>query len=293
MIWSVSKFLLVGAVYLCTSQALSFETQKVSFPRLSDTLELTAFFARPDSQPPFPAVVFLHGCSGIGLSGSLSSVYSTWMRRLTEEGFAVLAIDSATPRGFGSTCGRPERRTMYFERPGDAYSGLAYLQSRQDIISDRIGLMGWSQGGGIALLTVSSKSIGRPAPTPTHDFQAAIAFYPSACSDRLQSKPFTEVEHSSWSTVAPLLVLHGANDNWTPPEPCVAFIEAASERGEPVQMVVYPEAVHSFDAPNLPLQRRTSPKLRDGGFPMVGTNSKARQNSILRVTEFLRRHLAQ
>lgn len=288
---SFAVFLLATCVFV--SSALSFETKKVSLQRQSDTLELIAFFAKPNSPPPYPAVVFLHGCSGIGVSGSLSSTYSAWMRELTEKGFAVLAIDSATPRGFGSTCGRPERRTMYFERPGDAYSGLAYLQSREGIISNQIGLIGWSQGGGIALLTIVTKSIGRPVPPPRDDFKAAIAFYPAACSDKHQSKPFTEVEPNSWSTVAPLLVLHGAKDNWTPPTPCVDFIDAARGRGEPVQIVVYPEAAHSFDAPNLPLRRRSFPKLRDGSFPLIGTDKVARENAILRVSGFLKKHLLQ
>ncbi len=252
-----------------------------------------AFFAKPNSPPPYPALVFLHGCSGIGVSGSLSSTYSTWMRLLTEKGYAVLAIDSATPRGFGSTCGRPERKTMYFERPGDAYSGLAYLQSREDIIANQIGLIGWSQGGGIALLTIVTKSIGRPVPPPRDDFKAAIAFYPAACSDKYQSRPFTEVEPNSWSTAAPLLVLHGAKDNWTPPTPCVDFIDAAKGRGEPVEIVVYPGAAHSFDAPNLPLRRRSFPKLRDGSFPLIGTDKAARENAIWRVSRFLEEHVRQ
>lgn len=282
-------FLLAFCAFV--NSAHSFDTQKISLQRQSDTLELTAFFARPNSSPPYPAVVFLHVCSGIGVSGSLSSTYSTWMRHLTEKGFAVLAIDSANPRGFGSTCGRPERRTMFFERPSDAYSGLAYLQSRKDIISNQIGLMGWSQGGGIVLLTVVTKSIGRPVPPPSEDFKAAIALYPAACSDKHQSKPFTEVEPNSWSTVAPLLVLHGAKDNWTPPTPCVDFIDAARGRGEPVEIIVYPEAAHSFDAPNLPLRRRSFPKLRDGSFPLIGTDKAAREDAIGRVSEFLEKHL--
>jgi len=279
------------AACLFGHSALPFETQKISLKRQSDNLVLTAFMAMPNSKPPYPAVVFLHGCSGIGLSGSLSSTYSSWMRQLTQEGYAVLAIDSATPRGFGSTCGRPERKTMYYERPGDAYSGLAYLQSREDIISNRVGLVGWSQGGGIALLTIVTKSIGRPAPPPLYDFKAAIAFYPSACSDRHQSRPFTEVQPNSWSTVAPLLVLQGAKDNWTPSKPCADFIDAAKDRGEPVQIVVYPEAAHSFDAPNLPLRRRSFPKLRDGSFPLIGTDKTARQNAVRRVSSFLKKHL--
>lgn len=294
MVGSIQRFAFIFVLAsIFSGPAMSFETLKVSVPRQADALELPAFFARPNSQPPYPAVVFLHGCSGIGISGSLFSTYAAWMRELTARGYAVLAIDSASPRRFGSTCGRPERRTMYFERPGDAYSGLAYLQSRSDIISSRIGLVGWSQGGGITLLTIVTESIGRPVPPPIHDFKAAVAFYPSACSDKHQTKPFTNVEPNSWSTVAPLLVLHGGKDNWTPPGPCAEFIEVARARGEPVQITVYPDAAHSFDAPNLPMRRRTFPELEDGSLPLIGTDEAARQDAIQRVSEFLDGHLGQ
>ena len=148
--------------------------------------------------------------------------------------------------------------------------------------------MGWSQGGGITLLTIVSQSIGRPHPATTPDFSAAVALYPSACSDAFQSKPYTQVEPNSWSTVAPLLVLHGEQDNWTPVTPCKEFIEAARARGEPVEMITYPGAAHSFDAPNLGLQRRTFPKLEDGSYPLIGTNEAARKDAISRVPAFFR-----
>lgn len=288
--WCFSLFALIFGPYCAAGNA--FEIEKIAFKRQQGELVLTAFFSKPDRPPPYPAVVFLHGCSGIGLGGGLSSTYSVWMRSLNALGIAVLAVDSASPRGFGSTCGGGERRkTMYFTRPGDAYSGLQYLQSRNDIIADRVGLMGWSQGGGITLLSIVSDSIGRPQPAPTHDFAAAIAFYPSACSDAFQSKPYTKIEPGTWSTNAPLLVLHGAKDNWTPAGPCKRFIDAARNRGEPVDIVVYPNAAHSFDAPNVPLQRRSFPKLSDGSLPLIGTDEGARQDALLRVSAFLEDHL--
>jgi dienelactone hydrolase len=117
--------------------------------------------------------------------------------------------------------------------------------------------MGWSQGGGVALLTINDKSIGRP-PALKQDFRVAVSFYPGACSDRFQSKPWTAVEPQGWTTQIPLLVLSGAADTWTPLAPCEAFLSAAKARGNPVELKVYPNAVHAFDAPNLPHCRPTA-----------------------------------
>jgi dienelactone hydrolase len=123
------------------------------------------------------------------------------------------------------------------------------------------------------------------------DFRAAVSFYPGACSERLQSKPFTEVEPQSWTTKIPLLLLFGEADTWTPFAPCEAFIAGAKARGSPVELKSYPSAVHAFDAPNL--QRRELPAYRtgDGPMPVIGTDKDARAGAFPRVLEFLKIHL--
>ncbi len=292
----ITRCLQVVFLALISSIAVAFQVtaEPVTFASLDGKTRLQAELRLPATEPPHRAIVFLHGCSGLKRDGTILSTYSAWGKHLNDAGFAVLMVDSATPRGFGSTCGASDaRKVMYFNRPFDAYGALAYLQSRPDIRSDRIGLAGWSQGGGIALLTIVSQSIGRPVPPPEHDFKAAVAFYPSACSERSQSRPFTEVEPGGWSTDIPLLVLHGAKDNWAKPEPCRRFIEAARGRQQPVEIVVYPQAVHSFDAPNVRLQRRTMPVLADGTRPLIGTDETARSDARRRLPAFFRLHLPE
>src|SRR6202035_4375980 len=135
-------------------------------------------------------------------------------RALVVQGYTALAVDSATPRGFGQTCSPgPDRITMSRGRPKDAFAALQYLQAQPFVRGDRVGLIGWSQGGGIVLLSINDKSSGRPEGL-AHDFRTAVAFYPGACSERLQSKPFTQVEPGSWTTQVPLLLLFGEADSW-------------------------------------------------------------------------------
>src|SRR5260370_2156735 len=176
-----------------------------------------------------------------------------WTSALVVQGYAVLAVDSARPRGFGQTCSQgQERVTMGHEGQKEGYGALQYLQSQPFVQPDRVGLMGWSQGGGVVLLSINDKSIGRPAGL-AHDFKAAVSFYPGACSEKLQSKPYTQVEPQSWTTQVPLLLLFGEADTWTPFAPCEAFIAAAKARGNPVELKSYPAPNHPFTAPNLPL----------------------------------------
>ncbi|TNE40276.1 MAG: dienelactone hydrolase, partial [Alphaproteobacteria bacterium] len=205
---------------------------------------------------------------------------------------AVLMVDSASPRGEKVTCGnREKRRKMYQHRPFDAYAALQYLQVQPFVLPDKIGLIGWSQGGGITLLTVVTKSIARPDPMTGPDFAVAAAFYPALCNDRVQSKPFTDVEPHSWSTHIPLLVLQGEADNWTKPVPCRNFIEEAAARGNSVSILFYPEAYHVFDAPSLKLIQLKRYKTIEGIIPIVGTNGPAREKALHDLPAFLDRYL--
>jgi dienelactone hydrolase len=266
--------------------------ETVHFVSLDGKTNLTAYFGRHPGDAPRPAMVLMHGCSGLLNPKGLSfPIYRAWMRALFGRGYDVLTVDSAASRGFGQTCTAGENRiTMWRDRPKDAYAALQYLQAQPAIAADRIALMGWSQGGGAALLTINDKSIGRP-PALKQDFRAAVAFYPGACSETLQSKPFSQVEPQGWTTQIPLLVLYGEADVWTPLQPCEAFLSAAKARGNPVELKTYANAVHGFDAPNLPRMELPAYRNGNGPIPVIGTDKEARTDAFARVLEYLKLHL--
>ncbi len=280
-----------GIFLIASSSYAAFE--QVQFESLKNKTKISAYLMRPKGAGPFPAVVMLHGCGGMGYSGTVKSIYSSWAKLFVEDGMAALVVDSAGSRGLGPTCGRqPERRKMYRLRPFDAYGALAYLQTQSFIDPERIGLVGWSQGGGVTLLTIVDQSIARPNPKPPHDFAVSAIFYPALCNDRLQSRPFTKVAPNSWSTKIPLLVLQGGADNWTPPEPCVSFIDATRERGSPVSIIVFPGAYHSFDAPGLKRIELRRYKTVKGIIPIVKTDEIARNKAREELIAFLRTYLS-
>ena len=46
---------------------------------------------RPEGAGPFPAIVALHGCTGLNNSrGGIATVYGDWGQRLAAQGFAVV-----------------------------------------------------------------------------------------------------------------------------------------------------------------------------------------------------------
>ena len=52
---------------------------------------------------------------------------------------------------------------MFAERPHDAYAALPYLQAQPFVRADRVGVVGWSQGGATILLAIRTDSSARPA----------------------------------------------------------------------------------------------------------------------------------
>jgi len=253
---------------------------------------LDAYLFRPATPGPHPAVVFLHGCGGLvehttgpWPTTTIVSRELDWAARLTGAGYIVLMVDSFTARGVTGMCRAADYRpAVYAARPYDAYAALLYLQQMQpDVIPGRIGLMGWSEGGGALLDAIRTSSRARPSYLPQGDFQGAVAFYPARCNVRREGE--------IWASPVPLLVLIGAGDVWTPAEPCQKLIDSASFSRSLANIAIYPNAYHDFDWPNMKLLRRPAYTTAAGVVPIQGTDPAARADAFVRVPEFFGRTL--
>lgn len=228
-----------------------------------------------------PAIVLLHGCGGMGdRRGKLSPRHRDWAERFARWGMVVLVLDSFTPRGLGSICELKDRPlTPWRERTSDAYAALDHLIARDDVDPDAVMVLGWSNGGSTVTGVVRPQAPGLRPIGPR--FRAAIAFYP-ACSAPLRQQ--------NYRTTMPLLILHGAADDWTPAAPCVELARRFADSPVPVRTVVYPGAYHGFDAPRVPVKMR--PNVYNPGVPgergaHVGTNEPARRQAIEEVRAFV------
>jgi dienelactone hydrolase len=247
--------------------------------------QLRGLLFRPEGAGPFPAVVAMHGCSGLIQSkGKMFERDAGWAHELRNRGFITLFVDSFGSRGVAAGCaaGSDPVAKPWAERTYDSYAGLAYLQGRADVIADRVGLIGWSHGGATVMFTVSTQGKARPSHLPHGDFRAAVAFYPGWC--RAGWMP------ANWAPAMPLLVVLGGADNWTVAAPCAAITQAAAKAGAPVETVIYPGAFHDFDGTN-PLRAITLFEGSTSKIVMVGTNPEARVAVYKRVPEYFALHL--
>jgi len=241
-----------------------------------------------DNDGRHSALVFLHGCGGLIHDGDLDERETSWAGELNRLGYAVLMVDSHWPRGIGSTCSLrvtnpDEWMKLMLKREGDAYSALQFLAAQPFVDSNRIGVIGWSLGGGVVLLSTRSGERTRLNGSGSASFRGAVAFYPALCNDDEQAP--------GWSNEIPLLLLQGASDTWTQAAPCQRFVENAVARGARIDMQIYPGAYHAFDATNIPLQLLPV-QTRPGTLPYVGSDPAARGDAFERVPAFLARYLA-
>ncbi len=256
--------------------------QIVDIPN-GDDKPLKGVLFKPDGPGPFPAVIALHGCGGLGANGKLGARHADWAERLRSFGMIVLFPDSFGSRGLGSQCLVADRTVRPGrERVSDTYAARAFLLGRSDVKADRISLLGWSNGGSTVLWTLASE---RKPKDGLPDFHAAVAFYPG-CRLVAQS-----AERRDWEARLPLLVLIGEADTWTPAAPCRQLVKATNDAGKQAVIVTYPGAAHDFDHPNLKLTKRTGLAFTgdNSGEAFVGTDPAARDDAIRRVPAFLER----
>src|SRR5215831_6775991 len=90
---------------------------------------IPARLVKPEGQGPFPAVVMLHDCSGLGMYSS--GAPGRWADELVRRGYVILVPDSFITRGYpNGVCTEPSPSNpgVYtVQRARDAHAALAHL----------------------------------------------------------------------------------------------------------------------------------------------------------------------
>jgi dienelactone hydrolase len=273
---------LILAVFACLALVPAVAQEVVEIQN-GDDKPLRGILFKPEGPGPFPAVIALHGCGGLGSNGKLGARHADWAERLKAEGMLVLFPDSFGSRGLASQCLVADRTVRPSkERVSDTYAARAFLMDRSDVQKDRVSLLGWSNGASTVLWSISSD---KKPKDDRPDFHAAVSFYPGC---RLVAQA---AERRDFELRLPLLLLIGEADTWTPAAPCRQLVKTATDAGRPAAIVSYPGATHDFDHPSLKMMKRTGLAFTgdNSGEAMVGTDPGAREDAIRRVPEFLRK----
>ncbi len=254
----------------------------VSFPSRDGKTQLTGYLFKPRGAGPHPAIVMLHGragpystaAKGVYAAHTLSGRHQAWAEFWAERGYLALHVDSFGPRGYAqgfpahSYRDRPPAVSEQTVRPFDAYGALEYLRGRADVIADRVGVQGWSNGAMTLLATLADTAPGIAQPTPQSGFRAALALYPGC----------REQEKRNYRPYAPLLMLLASEDQEVSPVVCERFAQQVKARGAELEFVVYAGAQHAFDDPGSRKQANDA-------------NRAATSDARIRAERFFAQHL--
>ncbi|RSY84720.1 dienelactone hydrolase family protein [Sphingomonas koreensis] len=234
--------------------AQEVKVEEVTFLSRDGKTQVKGYLFKPaDARGKLPAVVMLHGRGGAYSSlargkydaSTLSSRHKAWGELLARNGYAALMVDDfgavGFPAGFaaGTYKDRPAAVDEVDFRPLHAYGALRFLQSRADVIPNRVALLGWSNGASATLAAIADD---KPGDMRRIGFAAGIALYPG-CGLR---KRF---EKDGYKPYHPVRVFMGTADEEVSPKLCQAFVDRSKAKGNDIDLRMFEGATHSYDTP--------------------------------------------
>lgn len=256
----VTCFTLVGCV--TAEPFLTKETRLANGKEYR--LKVGGEFKKPEGKGPFPTVIILQSCGG-----SSPSLYD-WSNKMNSWGYATFIVKSLEARGM-QTCQQPFSRVMmYMDVASDAVGALEHLAKKPEVDPKKIFVVGFSLGAG-AINSQILPDYGKfSGPT---DFAGAISFYqrcdhPMRTLERFPVLQVTaSLDHAHHPTCANYKINWGHNE--------------IAKHFDRLSVVSYEGVHHAFDD-----TKNYSMKWDIGGNTML-YDSKAHQDSVIRVKEFL------
>jgi len=211
-----------------------------------------------DPKRRYPMIVQVHG----GPAGAATPNWPTrWTATLPSQGYFVFLPNPRGSYGFGEAFTQGNVKDFGHGDLADIQTGIDEALRQAPVDKDRLGLVGWSYGGYMAMWTV----------TQTHRFKAAVAgagivswqsyygqnridqwmipyFGKSVYEDPLvyaKSSPITYITQVR----TPTLVLHGDRDSEVPTPQGYEFWHALKTLGVPTQLVIYENEGHAIRKP--------------------------------------------
>ncbi|PYD75672.1 alpha/beta fold hydrolase [Novacetimonas pomaceti] len=238
---------------------ISFVTpQNVRF-HSADGLDLHGqlFVPPDDTSRRHPALVFVHGgprrqmLPAFNAMGYYSNAY-LMNQTLAAEGYVVLAVNYRSGSGYGEAFrNAPDTGEAGASEYRDVQAAATYLQHRDDVTPERIGIWGGSWGGyltGLALARNSDIFAAGADFHGVHDMTGPDHPGLSPQQNRevheteWRSSPIADIQH--WR--APVLLVHGDDDHNVEFEQSTLLARMLTAQGIPYEDHVFPGERHAF-----------------------------------------------
>ena len=216
-------------------ETIAFRTSYAAFSSQADPpLTIAGKLSTPVEAEPAPAVLICHGSDGVDPRGQFHAT------ALNDAGFATFEIDMWAARG--TQRGALARPRSPIDTLPDAFAALAFMARQPEIDPARLGVLGFSWGGVVSLMTATRRSrekLGADAPP----IRAHVALYPVCWAyENVPGLTLTEL------TGSPVLIQAGDADAYDDPdglEQLLGRLPAASRAV--IRGITHKGAGHGFD----------------------------------------------
>jgi dienelactone hydrolase len=188
-------------------------------------VRLEGYLAKPSGEGPFPGVVVLPGCAGL-----TAYVKETLPQLLASWGYVALVVDSLATRKLEPNCVKDHASV---NRLADAYGGLFHLAVQPFIDRNRVGVLGVSIGGKMALVLADPNFETVVANPDKLKLRAGVAFYPTCTV--ADAEP-----------VFPLFILGGREDPSMRISDCEGLVSRRARDRVRTELITYPGVYHGF-----------------------------------------------
>ena len=226
-----------------------------------DGLEVPAWVYRPgdrvdDARGPVPVVVSVHG----GPEAQARPSFNAVQQYLVARGYAVVVPNVRGSTGYGRHYESLDDRRRRMDAVADLAAVGRWAGSQQDLDAGRIALMGGSYGGFMVLAAMSSYPELWAAGVDIVGIANFVTFlertgayrralrereYGTLEEDRDFLAAISPIAHVD-RIIAPLLVIHGANDPRVPLAEAEQVVARLRELGRVVESIVFDDEGHGI-----------------------------------------------
>lgn len=228
-----------------------------------DGTEIPAIYYKPhqaSKNSKVPALIWVHG----GPGGQSRVGFSNSIQYLVNHGYAVLAVNNRGSSGYGRTFYKMDDQDHSNGDLKDCVWGKKWLQQKEYIDSNAIGIFGGSYGGCMVLGALAFQpeefKVGidffgvanwlrtlRNIPPYWESFKKAlyIEMGDPNSSDSVRLKNISPL-YNYQKINKPLLVIQGANDVRVLKVESDEIVEGVKKNGVPVEYLVFPDEGHGF-----------------------------------------------
>jgi len=245
--WSLIALLLLVICGSCVNrEPVLKEGERVTIP--GNDIDIAGILYRPDkSTGSAPGIIVLHGWSQYDTNGAETVAIPAWL--FSKEGYVALALSL---RGWPDTGGKDD---CGGKQPYDVVATINWLARQPGVNPRQIGLVGFSQGGQVALLaaalTDKVKAVVAYFPVTDIDRWAKTSdnsgvregYIPDVCIRGSGSKSKSPV-YVAGKIGAAVLFVHGDKDKLVPMEQSVTMAKTLLSSGKDVQLYIVRGGTH-------------------------------------------------